>query len=337
MRKQILTALIFVAAAVAGFADEDDHAPAETVVTEVPVHIGKITRATLHSYVTAYGTIEPQPAGKNQLPASARVASPVAGVIGQTKCYEGQHVKTGDLLFQLDSRTANVAVETAEKIFERQKKLLNVGGTSEKALQEAEQQLASARAQQALLQIDAPLSGTVVRVNTNPGESVDVKSALAEIIDLNRLIVAASIPADDIRNLKIGAPVKINSNSQSANGKLAFIASRIDPKTGSAFARVAIPPDSGFRPGQFASLRIVSAEHKNVLAAPAESVTKTADGKTVITIVEGGKAIQKNIKAGLRDGNLIEVEGEDLKEGMPIVTTGAYALPAETKIRVIGD
>jgi len=44
---------------------------------------------------------------------------------------------------------------------------------------------------------------------------------------------------------------------------------------------------------------------------------------------------EKAIKPGLRDGNLIEISGEGLQEGMAIVTQGVYGLPPETHIRVL--
>jgi multidrug efflux pump subunit AcrA (membrane-fusion protein) len=131
--------------------------------TEVPVHVGKIKRVTLRGYVTAYGMVEAEPAGERPA-ASARVAPSVPGVVTEVKCVEGQRVEKGALLFQLDSRATDVTAAFAEKSLERQKKLVQVDGTSQKALQEAEQQLAAARAQQALLRVQAPLAGTVVRV-----------------------------------------------------------------------------------------------------------------------------------------------------------------------------
>ena len=109
--------------------------------------------------------------------ASARVAPFVPGVVTQVKCVEGQRVEKGAVLFQLDTRAADVAVDFAEKTLERQRKLVQIESTSQKALQEAEQQLAAARAQRALLQVQAPLAGTVVRVNVKPGEAVDLTSA----------------------------------------------------------------------------------------------------------------------------------------------------------------
>jgi hypothetical protein len=51
-------------------------------------------------------------------------------------------------------------------------------------------------------------------------------------------------------------------------------------------------------------------------------------------VVEGNKAVQMPVKTGLRDGNLIEVAAEGLKEGDTIVTVGAYGLPKETKVKI---
>jgi membrane fusion protein (multidrug efflux system) len=70
------------------------------------------------------------------------------------------------------------------------------------------------------------------------------------------------------------------------------------------------------------------------LAVPIDSVV-SKEGASVIAVVEGDNAKQIVIKPGLRDGNLVEVDGEGLQEGMTIVTQGVYGLPPETHIRVI--
>ena len=85
------------------------------------------------------------------------------GIVAEATCTEGQHVDKGAILFLLDSRSVDVAVAFAEKTLERQKKLIQAEGTSQKLLQDAEMQLAAARAQKAILQIQSPLAGTVVR------------------------------------------------------------------------------------------------------------------------------------------------------------------------------
>jgi len=342
MKKTVFISIFL--AAVAGlawlvwFKPAKPEEPEKKPDTEVPVHVGKIKRVTLRGYVTAYGTVEAEPAGDRQA-ASARVAPSVPGVVTEVKCVEGQRLDKGALLFQLDSRAADVVAAFAEKSLERQKRLVQVDGTSQKALQETEQQLATARAQQALLRVQAPLAGTVVRVNVRPGEAVDLTTTLAEVVDLDRLVVSAQVPSSELAALKAAQPaeVLVDKSGPPILGTVTYISSEVDAKTGTALVRASVPANSGLRPGQFVTLRIVSEEHKDRLAVPVESLVKDAEGGTVIALVQGDKAAQKVVKAGLREDGLIEVEADGLQADMPVVTQGAYGLPKETKIRVLAE
>lgn len=318
--------------------------------TEVPVHVAKIQRATLRGYVTAYGTVEAEPSGERPA-ASARVASPVAGVVAEVNCVDGQRLEKGAVLFQLDSRTTDVGVEKArkaaefaEKNVERQKRLIQVEGTSEKLLLEAEQALAAARnelaaaqTQQALLRVQSPLAGTVARVNVKPGEAVDLTTILAEVVDLDRLVVSAHVPSAELASLKAGQTVEVLADQAASplKGALLYISPQVEAKTGAALVRTTLPAGSGLRPGQLVTLRIVSEEHQDRLAVPVESLAKDAEGATVIAVVQHDKAVQKSVKAGLRDGGLVEIEADGLQADMTVVTEGAYALPKETKVRVL--
>jgi multidrug resistance efflux pump len=182
-RKKIIPILaamcggIFLLGVIRVMADADDSSAAdEKVVTEVSVQTGKITTATLHGYVQGFGTIETAPATTNQPAAGAQLAAPSAGVVTKVNIVEGQQVTNGEVLVELNSQAAEAEVE-------RQKKLYAQQNTSLKNLQEAEAQLA-------LLQITAPLSGTVARVNVKPGQAVDLTTVVAEVMDLSRLAVS---------------------------------------------------------------------------------------------------------------------------------------------------
>ncbi len=318
--------------------------------TEVPVQAGLVVRASLRGFITAYGVVEGEPPGERPA-GSARLGAPVAGTIQAVFCAEGRRVEKNELLFQLDSRAADVAVEKArrgvdftEKTFERQKKLLQADGTSQKQLLDAEQalmaarsELAAAQIQQGLLQLRSPLSGSVLRVNVRPGEVVDPAVVLAEITDLDRLVVSAGVPVAEAAGLKTGQAAEAEVGELClTNASLAGLGAQVDARTGTVQARVALPAGSGFRPGQWATVRVVTMEHKNCLAVPAEGVVKDEDGATVVAVVQDGRAALKPVKVGLRDGGLVEIEGENLKEGMQVVTQGAYGLPKETKIRILG-
>ncbi|MCX6545758.1 MAG: efflux RND transporter periplasmic adaptor subunit [Acidobacteria bacterium] len=330
----------------------------ESGPTVVAVRVAPLVKTTLRGYVPAWGTVEPQQATGTEPPASARIATPVAGIVAQASCAEGQRVAKGTVLFRLDSRVADVAVEKAkqavqyaEREFARQQKLGAGEATSQRLFQEAEQNLtiarnevANAEAQRALLVISSPLAGTVVHVAARPGDAVDLTSVLADVIDLDRLVIGAAVRSVDVARLRIGQPVEVSLGAQgsaalasqviSQRSTLVFIASQVDSKTDTVLVRASVPMGAGLRAGQFVNLRIVSEEHRDCLAVPVESVVTDADGST-IAIVTGDTAVKRAVNTGLRDGALVEVEGDGIKAGMTVVAAGAYGLPKETKVRVI--
>jgi membrane fusion protein, multidrug efflux system len=322
----------------------------EEVVTDVAVHVGRIVRATLHNYVTAYGTAEPELPGGGKSASGALISSPLSGIIAEIRCTEGLPVKEGAVLFRLDTRVEEVtaakarkALEYAQEVYERQKKLLAAEGTSQKAFQEAELQLNSARNDLAaaetdlsLHEIKSPLSATLVRLDVRLGQEVEPNAILAQVIALDRLVVAARVPSREAGLLKPGQPIELESGSL-AGGALTVVGKDIDPKTDTVLVRASLPPGGGFQPGQFLQFRIVSEERRDVLAVPEESVVPGPEGGSVLFLVEGDRAIPKPVKAGLRDAGLIEVEGEGLKEGLVIVTTDAYNITGETKIHIVED
>jgi membrane fusion protein (multidrug efflux system) len=266
--------------------------------------------------------------------------------------------------------------EFAQREYERTQRMREQGLASEKEVSEAElrlstakqdlsearaktteadQTLTAARLQASLTTIRAPLAGTVVRVNVSPGEAVDMTTVLAEIIDLERLVVAARIPAAELRFLKIGQPVALDAaprgerdggkdegepadaapDAPSYQGVVSFIGFDVDRATDTALVRVSIPKEAPLRPGQYLRMRIVVEEREGRLAAPEESVVAGPEGGAVIAVVEGDTAKQRPVEVGLHERGLVEVNGEGLTEGTLVATAGAYGLPKETRVRVV--
>ncbi|MDP3332283.1 MAG: efflux RND transporter periplasmic adaptor subunit [Methylococcaceae bacterium] len=303
------------------------------LATEVAVQTGKITKTTLHRYVMAYGSVEPEPAMGGKPPASSKIAAPMMGILTQIYCEEGQQVKKGALLFELDTRStdaliakAEVAVEFAQKNFARKQQLNSTDNVSRKLYDEAEQLLQTARkdllnakTQRELLQIKAPLSGTVATIHFKVGEAVSLNTVMADLIDLERLDIAIRVPSQEAAALRLGQSVDISTSSTQVwssidaapmqRGTVIFIGPQVDPLTDTLLVRASLNNDSGLRPGQFGGVRILVEERPERLVVPIESVV-TRDSASVIAVVEGDSAKQKIIKPGLRDGNLIEVSGE---------------------------
>jgi membrane fusion protein (multidrug efflux system) len=338
-----LRSLLYIALLSAPMLRAEDEKPP----TEVAVKVAKVIKTNLTRTVTAYGVIEPEPNSAGRPPASAKLAPAMAGIITEINGVEGQQVKKGDVLFKLDSRAVDAAVVKGEeavafakKNSERQRKLIGLEGTSEKLVLEAEQalnvantDLATAKVQQSLLRGEAPLDGTLVRFIARLGEPADIVTPLAEIVDLERLVATVRVPRAEASALKMGQKAKINE----AEGTIAFISPQVDPLSDTVLVRLSLPKESGQRPGAFVTARIIVEERTGRFAVPFASVYTDPEGKSTLAIVEGGIATQKVVKAGLRDGDLIEVAGEGVSEGATVVTTGAFALPEQTKVRILNS
>ena len=291
--------------------------------TEVAVHVGKISLATLRHGVTAYGTVGPEPGAADKAPASAQIKSPAAAIVSDVNCFEGQQVEKGQTLFTLNNiRKPDGSVEPA------------------------------------LLKITAPLSGTVVYVNVRPGEVTDpeTQTPLVEVVDLNRLIIAANVPSSQMSALKVGQTVEIvpqqaevhdtSATAETAvpspapvtlTGTVALVEDRVDPKTDMGPVDISVPAEAGLRPGQFVRVRIITEERRDCLTVPSRSIVKNQSGEWVIYLVSGKQAIQQPVKVGFREGDTVQVQSLVLQPGDKVVTTGAYGLPGKTKIRILSE
>jgi RND family efflux transporter MFP subunit len=318
--------------------------------TEVAVEVGRVMKGDLRVVVEAYGMAEPEPAKTGSPGGGAKLAAPVAGIVVAIHGVEGQNVKAGDVVVEFDDRMAQAAVEKArhalvfaQQVADRLDKLIASRAISMQLKQEADERLAAARAELASAQaavaqvrLASPLDGILARINVQVGQAVDFNTVVAEIVDLKRLVVTVNVPAGEAAQLRDGQTAEIFADSgkkPATTGHVSFISPSVDQKTDSVLVRLRLPENSGLRSGQFVRARIVTQELTGRLIVPRDSVVK-ADEEQVIYVVEGDKAVQKPVKTGVRDRNMVEVEAEGLKEGTTIVTVGAYGLPKETKVKI---
>jgi membrane fusion protein (multidrug efflux system) len=266
--------------------------------TEVAVHVGAVSLTTLRQYVTAFGTVEPEPGIPGKAPASAKITSPLAGLVAEVKCAEGQPVEKGQVLFTLDRRSLDARIEQAR----------------------------AALAQTSQLSITAPLAGTVTLVNVRPGEVTDPESPAADLpaVKAGQAVeVLASKDAAGMANI--------------LTGSVTFMEDRVDNKTDMGTVDISIPAPAHLRCGQFVRVKIVTDERRDCPAVPSQSLVQNEDGEWVIGLVRGKLAVQIPVVPGLRDGGLVEVQSPAIKAGDRIVTTGAAALSPKSVIRILQD
>ena len=170
--------------------------------------------------VTALGRLEPKDG-------VTRVAGPAGrpAVIAELLIDEGDRVERGTLIAVLDDtalRQANMArarasLTSAEKHFERARKLERRGVQAGAAFEEAQADLAVARADMAgakaelrLSQVVSPISGTVLRVFTRPGERIGL-DGIVELGQTDKMYAIAEVYETDIGRVRQGQRAVITS------------------------------------------------------------------------------------------------------------------------------
>jgi len=322
----------------------------EAIQTEVLVEVAQVERADLHRYLDSYGYVAPEPAAAGRPAGAAYLTSALSGLVLAVPVSEGDQVKKGDLIIRLDDRLpladlkrAQARLRFAQRVLKRERKLLKQNNTSQKkfessqqALALAQSDLATAEGKLAQVQLRSSLDGIVSRVNVLPGQAVDLNTVLAEIVDLNRLIVSANIATSQVQQLEIGqaARILVGKHQPPIQAKVAFISPTVDPNSGTVLVRLTLPSHSKLRPGQFVKVKIAIEERRQSLVVPSESLYTSLDGQSSLSIVKNNIAHQRSVSLGLHEAGLVEVQGDDLHAGMTVVTLGSYALPDNSAVRI---
>jgi RND family efflux transporter MFP subunit len=232
-------------------------------------------------------------------------------------------------------------------VAQKQLSLLESSPTQEELRQEeakvaqANAALVAAQVQRQMTTIASPIDATVVLLSVNPGESVDPTHPLVQLIATDRLMVDVDVPAEQLPAKVIGLPVQVvlasadpTKGGDPIMGQVSFVSPQVDPKTGSVMVVVALPAKSALRPGLSVRTRIITEEHKDVLAVPREAVVTDENGDSVIAIIDGDQATRKTVKAGIEENGLVEISADGVAEGVTVATAGAFGLPQATRVKV---
>lgn len=270
----------------------------------------------------------------------------VSGEIVNTFFREGQEVKEGDILIELDTRPyraalaerqANLAKSKAllAKAYEDRKrygKLAQNGYVSREALDEtvtsvstlkADVQAAEAAVNNALLNLDycqirAPISGRIGKLNVQKGNMVFANSSepIAEIDTISPSYVLFSLPEiylDAVKKNMEAGPVLLTATpvgGKASSGELMLLDNSVDKTTGTIQLR-GIFPNQGYElwPGQFVNINLPLAELKNALLVPTAAVQAGRTSSQIYVIDKDGQAEIIPVKP------LFEVEDATIVEG----------------------
>jgi RND family efflux transporter MFP subunit len=189
----------------------------------------------------------------------------------------------------------------------------------------------------ALTVVRERFAGVVARRAHNPGDMVDASGSdvILRIIDPDRLQVVASVPIADLARVKTGQPVQIAAAGadEPEAGRVLTRPAAVDPAGIAADVRIAFDQRTSLPAGAPVRVDIVTAEHPNALAVPADAVLHEDDEAFVMVAGADNKAHKQKITTGLSTPKQIEVTA-GLKAGDTVIVQGQQGLPDGAAITV---
>lgn len=310
----------------------------------------------------------------------ADITPRVAGTIREVRADLGQRVKQGDLLAVVDSAevsgskaqylTAEASMKLAQATADRMQSLFQSGAVAGKAelevmtalnqaqagMMDAEQKLRNLGFGDAelleirkskdiknLLNIVAPIDGTVVARHAVRGEAVQGTSQLFAIADTSRMWVWADVYEADIQKVKPGQAVSFAISGGNPDdgfatiGQVTWTGAEVNDQTRTSRIRAEVANPSGkLRANQFGEATIQVGSEHSALVVPKDAVQRK-DGVDVVFLPEGNGVYRpQRVTTGPTDrADMVEVTW-GLKAGQKVVGQGAFLLKTEIMKGAIG-
>jgi multidrug efflux system membrane fusion protein len=330
----------------------------------VPVTAGTVAITDVPVFLNAIGTVQ----AFNMVTIKSRVD----GQIVKVAFSEGQDVKAGTPLIQIDPRPLQALLDqamatkqkdeaqlaSAQADLTRWGELLATGAKSrqtydqQKALVQQlqasikadEAQIETARLNLGFADIRAPIDGRLGMRLVDAGNMVRATDAagLVTISQLKPIFVSFTVPQENLHKIhekQAGGELTVlaygsDNKTQLAEGKLSVIDNAIDQPTGTIRLKATFAnADERLWPGEFVNVRLILMVRKGAPTVPAQTVQDGPTGQYAYVIKEDGTVERRPVEVtAVQDG--LAVIGKGLSAGEKIVVEGQYRLTNGVRVKV---
>jgi membrane fusion protein, multidrug efflux system len=316
---------------------EKEMPPDTTVkVKAKEVNITEVTLRKFDHYVQTQGLVDAED--------NVVVSPKTPGLVTQVYVQEGQAVKKGQVLAQLDNAMIlrNIEglrsqVELANSVFQRQQNLWNQKiGTEVQYLQakankeNLEKQLASLEEQNDMTRVKAPITGTVDEVNAKEGEMASPQMPAFRVVNTSNLKLTAKVSEAYVTNIAKGNKtiVTIPELNQDIEARVTFVGRTIDPLSRTFNVEVKLPSYGNLRPNMTGVIKVVYFTEANAITVPV-NVVQTLNNEKVVYVAESdGKNLVARKRVVTVEGvfdNLAQIKS-GIKAGDKIISFGYQGL-----------
>jgi multidrug efflux system membrane fusion protein len=346
----------------AGCSDSKSAADKKADPPPAPVTVAKAQRATVPMTVTTIGNVEPIE--------SVAVKSRIDGQIVAVHVRDGEEVRKGQLLFELDARYLEAQLKqleaqeardrallaNAKSLEQRYNDLETKGFVSQEALTQARTgreaaeatvaadraQVDTARVQLSYARITAPIGGRTGRVNFQVGNNVKANDTqpLLVINQIAPIYVSFAVPERHlhlIRSAGGGRPLPVVARQESAQtppvgGQLTFIDNAVDPQTGTIRLRATfVNTDRQLWPGQFVTTTLTLKQQAEALVVPSQAIQNGPNGQYVYVVKADQTAELRPVAVERTEGDST-VLAKGVEAGETIVISGQLRVTPGGKV-----
>ncbi|HEY7120085.1 MAG TPA: MdtA/MuxA family multidrug efflux RND transporter periplasmic adaptor subunit [Tepidisphaeraceae bacterium] len=331
----------------------------------MPVVAVPARQGDLPIYLTGLGTVTPLN--------TVTVRSRVDGQIDQVNFVEGQIIKQGELLVQIDPRPFQVqlaqaqgqlakdraALENAKVELERYKQAADAIPKQTLDTQQAtvdqfeaatkidQGQIDNAQLQLTYSKVTAPISGRIGLRLVDQGNIIHANDAggLAVITQLQPISVVFTLSQDTIpqimrRMSAAGSGLEVDAfdrdiRERLATGTLSAIDNQVDPNSGTIRLKASFPnTDNSLFPNQFVNARLLVDTRRGAILAPVAAVQRGPNDQPYVYVVKADETVEvRNVVTGPSEGDLMVIES-GLQPGEVVVTDGVDKLQPGAKVTV---
>ncbi len=364
MNLRARTVVLLLLAAAASACNDGKSAAPKKEAPPAPVSIATVERRTVLLTVAAVGNVVPVE--------SVAVKSRIDGQIVAVHVSDGQEVRKGQLLFELDRRFLEAQLKqleaqeardrallaNARSLEQRYTELQTKGFVSEEALTQArtgrEAAEATVEADRAAVQtaavqlsyarIEAPIHGRVGRVSLPLGNTVKANDT-ETMLTINRMApinVSFAVPErllSQVRNPPGGGALRVSvvqegTGQSAATGRLSFIDNAVDAQTGTIRLHATFDnADRQLWPGQFVTVTLTLDEQADALVVPAQAIQNGPDGPYVFVVKQDDTAELRPVKVHRTEGPTAVI-AEGVQQGERVITVGQLRVTPGAKVSV---
>ncbi len=245
---------------------------------------------------------------------SVELKSPVSGTILAIHFNEGQHVKKGESLLQIDDRVWKAQVKglkaqliAARKELKRKQDLLLAEGASQEEVETARSEVEQLEAQIeelsvyiSLASVPAPFSGKIGMRDLSVGAYLSQGQTIIQIVRSEQLKIDFSLPGRYISQVKAGQNITVASNGDTLMAPVYAINPVVDENARTLQVRARLENKKDWFPGNFAEVIMILDVHDSAMVVPSQLIVPELGAETVY-IYKNGKAIKQTITTGPRN------------------------------------